>query len=62
MLITPGPESVAARIVDIEMLVGPGGRERTQAEFAELFATARLKLNRVIETPTPIRLLEAVKA
>jgi SAM-dependent methyltransferase len=62
MLITPGPESIPARIFDIEMLVGPGGRERTEAEFAELFAMARLKLNRVIETPTQIRLLEAVKA
>jgi hypothetical protein len=62
MVITPGPESLLARIIDIEMLVGPGGRERMEAEFAELFAIAGLKLIRVIETPTPIRLLEAVKA
>jgi SAM-dependent methyltransferase len=62
ILITPGPESIPARLIDIEMLVGPGGRERTEAEFVELFATARLKLNRVIETPTPIRLLEGVNA
>ena len=61
MLITPGAESFPARILDIEMLVGPGGRERTEVGFAELFATAGLKLNRVIETSTPIRLLEAVK-
>jgi hypothetical protein len=62
MLITPGPESIAARLFDIEMLAGPGGRERTEGEFAQLLAAAGLKLNRVIETPMPIRLLEAVKA
>jgi ubiquinone/menaquinone biosynthesis C-methylase UbiE len=61
-LITPGPESIAANLFDIEMLVGPGGRERTEPEFAQLFAAAGLKLNRVIETSMPIRLLEGVKA
>lgn len=60
MLITPGPESLPARILDIEMLAGPGGRERTEAEFADLFNRAGLTLRRVIETRTPIRLLEAV--
>jgi len=36
MLITPGPESIPARTFDIEMLLGPSGRERTEAEFAEM--------------------------
>jgi hypothetical protein len=44
------------------MLVGAGGRERTETEFAELLATAHMKLNRVIESPTAIRLLKAAKA
>ena len=60
MMIGPGPESVPARIMDIEMLTGPGGRERTEAEFAALFASAGLELKRVIRTPLPIRLFEAV--
>ena len=60
MLITPGPESLPARVLDVEMLVGPGGRERTEAEFARLFLSTGLRLNSVIETQTPIRLLEAV--
>ena len=55
------PESTPPIIV-IEMLVRAGGRERTETEFAELLATAHLKLNRVIESPTAIRLLEALKA
>jgi SAM-dependent methyltransferase len=62
MLITPGPESIPARILDIEMMIGPGGRERTEAEFADLFAAARLKLTRVVQTRSPIYLLEAVRA
>jgi SAM-dependent methyltransferase len=61
MLITPGPENIFTKTIDIEMLVGPGGRERTVAEFTELFARARLKLDRVIETPSSLRLLEAAK-
>ena len=62
MLIGPGPESMAAKLFDVEMLVGPGGRERTESEFANLFASAGLQLKRVIATPTPLRLLEAVSA
>ncbi len=59
MMITPGPESMPAKIFDIEMLVGTGGRERTEAEFSELFRGAGLQLARVVETRTPIRLFEA---
>ena len=44
------PESTPPIIV-IEMLVRAGGRERTETEFAELLATAHLKLNRVIAEP-----------
>lgn len=61
MLIGSGPESMSAKLFDVEMLVGPGGRERTESEFADLFASADLQLNRVIETPTALRILEAVK-
>lgn len=60
MLVTEGPEGIPALLLDIEMLVGPGGRERTQGEFSELFAAAGLRLNRIIPTQTPIRLLEGV--
>jgi hypothetical protein len=62
MVIAPGPEGLAALALDIEMLVGAGGRERTEAEFSELFSAAGLRLERVIRTPTPLRLIEAVRA
>jgi hypothetical protein len=62
MVIAPGPEGPTALALDIEMLVGTGGRERTEAEFSELFAAAGLRLEQIIRTPTPVRLLEAVRA
>jgi ubiquinone/menaquinone biosynthesis C-methylase UbiE len=62
MVIEPGSEGLTALALDIEMLVGAGGRERTKAEFSELFSAAGLRLEQVILTTTPIRLLEAVRA
>ncbi len=62
MLVAPGPEALSALILDIEMLVCAGGRERTQTEFSELFASAGLRLERTIATHMPIRLFEAVRA
>ena len=41
------------------MLVLPGGRERTEAEYAALFDAAGLHLTRVIDTPTRMAILEA---
>ncbi|KAF0734327.1 hypothetical protein Ae201684P_018156 [Aphanomyces euteiches] len=46
-------------LVDMNMLVMFNGRERTEAEFAELFRQADLKLTRVIRTSTPFAVLEA---
>ena len=62
MLVTDDPRDTFVKLLDIEMLVGPGGRERTEQEFAELFSSAGLKLNQVIRTGEPVCLIEAVKA
>jgi len=63
-VITDTPESVFAKLIDIEMLaITPSGRERTVAEFKELFTKAGLKLSRVVPTTqTSICIVEAVKA
>jgi hypothetical protein len=60
MLIEPGWQGIAASILDIELLVGVGGRERTTQEFSELFAAAGLRLAQVVRTPNPVTLLEAL--
>lgn len=39
----------------------PGGRERTERQFADLFTAAGLHLNRLIDTPTRMSILEASK-
>lgn len=46
------------KLFDLEMLLSVGGRERTRAEFESLFESAGLRLQRVVQTATPLALLE----
>jgi O-methyltransferase domain len=63
MVVTDDPGPTSAKMLDIEMLVMTvGGKERTEAEFAELFASAGLKLNRIVPTARPVAVIEAVPA
>jgi hypothetical protein len=50
------------KIMDIEMLVSPGGKERTAGEYRELFARVGLKMTRIVPTKSPYSVIEAVKA
>src|SRR5689334_25263986 len=48
MVVSDDPRPAPAKMLDIEMLVMTvGGKERTEAEFAELFASAGLRLNQI---------------
>ena len=49
-VLSPGNEPHLGRYVDIEMFMMPGGKERTEAEFRDLFAGAGLRLNRLVPT------------
>ena len=51
-----------AKILDLEMLAIPGGKERTTEEYAALLAAAGFKLTRVVPTRSPVSILEAVPA
>jgi hypothetical protein len=55
-----GNEPHMGKLIDLEMMVYPGGRERTEAEFCSLFEKAGLRLNRVIPTNAPLVVVEAV--
>jgi hypothetical protein len=44
---------------DLNMLVMPGGRERSEQEYAALFAAAGLRATRVIDTGSRMSILEA---
>jgi hypothetical protein len=41
------------------IVMASGGRERTQDEFRALFASAGLKLERIVPTAGPFSILEA---
>lgn len=60
-VIDPGNEPSLGKWIDLEMLTMAGGRERTEAEYAELFAKAGLRLARVVRTAAPQCVIEAVK-
>jgi predicted O-methyltransferase YrrM len=59
-VVPTGDEPHPGKWLDIIMLAVPGGRERTRAEFETLFASAGLKLERVVATRSPVSVVEAV--
>jgi hypothetical protein len=61
-VVPPGNDAHWSKLLDVNMLVVTGGRERTQDEFARLFARAGLSLQRVIPTACPLSVLEAMPA
>jgi hypothetical protein len=63
MVVPPGSDPAPVKLLDIEMLANtPGGLERTADEYAALFAASGLRLNRVVETRSPMCIVEAVRA
>jgi signal transduction histidine kinase len=48
-----------AKLLDLEMLVTGGGRERTRDEYAALFQKAGFRLNRIVATASPMSVIEA---
>jgi hypothetical protein len=61
-IIPKGNAANWAKLLDINMMVLPGGKERTRAEFEALFRSAGLRLKRIVATKTPLSILEAVAA
>jgi hypothetical protein len=49
-----------SKLADIEMLVLPGGRERSEPEYAALLSKSGFKLTRVVPTKAPACVIEAV--
>ncbi len=61
MVIAHGNEPHFGKIQDMEMLVSPGGIERTESQYRELLQQAGFKLTRIIQTRSPLSIIEAVK-
>ena len=47
------------KLIDLEMLFMPGGRERTEDEFRSLFERAGFTLSRIVPTQSPLSVIEA---
>jgi hypothetical protein len=58
-VIPPGNSPDFGKIIDLEMLMMPGGKERTADEFAKLFAEAGFKLTKIVPTGSPLSVIEA---
>jgi hypothetical protein len=50
------------KLLDLTMLVIPGGKERTEAEYRDLFARAEFRLARVVPTRSEVSVIEGVPA
>jgi hypothetical protein len=61
-VIPPGNDLDPGKFLDLEMLIFPGGHERTEQQFGDLFAAAGWKLSRVMPTPSGVSIVEGVPA
>ena len=61
-VLPPGNEPFLAKLIDLQMLVLTGGRERTAAEYRGLLEATGFRLTRVIPTPSLVSVMEAVPA
>ena len=61
LVIPPGNEPSFGKWLDLHMLVLLTGRERTEAEYGELFSSAGFRLTRVIPTESGASIVEGVK-
>jgi O-methyltransferase domain len=61
MVLAPGNEPHFGKWLDLEMMLLPGGRERSEADFAALFEEAGLRLSRIVPTKSPACVIEAIK-
>lgn len=61
--VVPGPnEFHPGKVSDLEMMLFPGGKERTTEEFRDLFSDAGWKLSRIVPTVSHVSVVEGVPA
>ncbi len=62
MVLPAGDTHNPSKMLDMMMLAGPGGQERTEQEYTTLLGKAGLRLTRVVPTESPVSVVEAVVA
>jgi hypothetical protein len=58
-VVLPANEPDLTKLIDLEMLVLPGGKERTADEYGALFARNGFELTTVVPTQSPLCVIEA---
>lgn len=58
-VVPTGVQRSFSKLLDLNMLVMNGGRERTELEYQTLFEAAGLRMTRIIPTMSPLCVLEA---
>lgn len=61
-VIPPGNDPHPGKILDLEMLISPGGKERTAKEFETLLNNSGFRMTRIVPTHSPVSIVEGVKA
>jgi hypothetical protein len=61
-VVPEGNDPHYSKLLDLEMLISPGGAERTAEEYRQLLASAGFELTRIIPTKSPFSIVEAVKS
>jgi hypothetical protein len=62
MVLPEGDEPHMGKMLDMMMLLVPGGEERTPSEYAALLEPNGFKANRVVPTASAVSVVEAVRA
>jgi hypothetical protein len=59
-IIPPGNGPSFGKLLDLNMMVIPGGKERTEAEYRELFGKAGFRLERIVPTAAEVSVIEGM--
>jgi SAM-dependent methyltransferase len=60
-VIPPGNDPSFGKLLDLTMLVIPGGKERTEAEYRQLFEAGGFRLTRIVPTAAEVSVIEGHK-
>jgi hypothetical protein len=61
MVIPQGNEPFYGKLLDLQMLLNYGGRERTEVEYQVLLETAGFSLTKIYPVAPPVSVIEAIR-
>jgi hypothetical protein len=62
MVLPEGDEPHMGKMLDMMMMLVPGGEERTRSQYAELLEPNGFRIERVVPTNSAVSVVEAVRA